>query len=259
MLVACEPQATPFPASIPTATIALPAVSITPIRYAVAANTQGLIPHLELIQNAAQVEQLSEPDNPDDLGKRYDIVVAYGDMEEGITSPVKPHIALVLNSDIPPLNNPTLLSVLRRAINPQAIVTALNIPGVVPEIVEAGEPNKLRVELANAGWPDGFSLKMAYAYTPGFAELTEELHAAGIEVDALAMTQEDIGKAFEEKRIQMALIAWVTAEERQVWMVSFGEGNVMDLYSVPISYRAIPELKVTFTADGWPVVGGGAR
>jgi hypothetical protein len=252
-IVGCTPDATPFPVDIPTiSSTPLPGSQST-LRYALAANTENLVSDLAVMQAAAQVEQLTEPINTDDLGSRYDLVVAYGDLAEGIHSPIVHHIALILNPSIAPLDNAILINILRRSLNPQNIVTALEMAGAEANVFESASPMTLRTELANAGWPDGLSLILAYAYTPGIANVSEQLQQVGIKAQLLALTENEIGVAFEEGRIQAALMVWKTPEERQDWVSRFGSDNVIDLYSVPISYLAISGLKVEFTASGWPI------
>src|SRR5262245_16264955 len=81
LVAACGPEATPYPVDIPSATTSTPQTSDTStIRYALAANTNGLVSDLSLIQASAQIEQLTEAVNPADLGNRYDLVAAYGDL-----------------------------------------------------------------------------------------------------------------------------------------------------------------------------------
>jgi hypothetical protein len=252
-IVGCTPDATPFPVDIPTITSTPPLSSQSTLRYALSANTENLVSDLAAIQAAAQVEQLTEPINGDDLGSRYDLVVAYGDLAGGIRSPIVHHIALILNSSIAPLDNAILINILRRSLNPQEIVTALEMSGAEANAFESASPMILRTELANAGWPDGLSLILAYAYTPGITNVSEQLQVAGIRAQLLALPDNEISIAFEEGRIQAALIAWKTPEEREDWVSRFGSDNVIDLYSVPISYLAISGLEVEFTTSGWPL------
>jgi hypothetical protein len=251
---ACTPEATPFPVDMPTPeTATMPAGSASNIRYALAANTEGYMSELSLIQAAAQVEQLTEPIDAGELGSRYDMVVAYGDLPDGVRSPVTPHIALVVRPAIPPLDDPFLLTILYSSLNPQAIVDTLDIIGAVADIRDPSLPAALRTELANAGWPDGLSLSIAYADTPGAVEVANDLEAAGIQVRLWLMRQKEMSGAFDEGLIQGALIAWKTPEERAEWVERFGEANVIDFYSIPISYLAIPGMEVTFTPGGWPL------
>lgn len=254
LVAGCTPDATPFPVDLPTTTSSTPPPgSTSTVRYALAENTNGLVNDLALIQAAAQVEQLTEPINSDDLGSRYDMVVTYGDLQGGTRSPSEHHISLIINPATAPLDNPVLRNILRRSLEPQAIVTALEIPGMTANILESSAPTALRTELANEGWPDGLSLTLAYDHTPGVAHITQQLKEAGIQARLLPLTADEIMIAFDEGRIQAAIIAWKTIEEQQGWISHFGDGNVIDLYTVPISYIGAAGIRIEFTPGGWPI------
>ncbi len=94
---------------------------------------------------------------------------------------------------------------------------------------------------------------MAYAYTPGVSEVVQQLQAAGIRVQPILMRQSDVQNAFDQGRIQLALVPWETQDDRTKWVTAFGDSQVIDLYSLPISYRAVSGLKITFTPEGWPL------
>jgi hypothetical protein len=252
-LVSCTPEATPFPVDIPTISSTSAPNSQSTLRYALAANTENLVSDLAVIQAEAQIEQLTAPINNDDLGSHYDLATAYGDLEGGTRSPIVNHIALVLNPSIAPLDNKILINILRRSLDTKAIVTALDISGVEANAFDPLSPLMLRTELANAGWPDGLKLILAYAYTPGAATVAEHLGLAGIQAQLLALTEQEVITAFTVGRIQAGLISWKTAEERENWVSKFGDENVLDLYSVPISYIAVSGLDVEFTPSGWPI------
>ena len=252
-LVSCTPEATPFPVDIPTIGSTSAPNSQFTVRYALAANTENLVSDLAVIQAETQVEQLTEPVNNDDLGNRYDLVAAYGDLVDGTRSPIVHHIALVINPSIPPLDNTILIDILRRSLDTQAIVNAVDISGAEANVFDSSSPVILRTELANAGWPDGLKLILAYAYTPGAATVAEYLGLAGIHAQLLALTENEVIMTFAEDRIQAALITWKTAEERESWVSQFRSENVIDLYSIPISYVVVSGLNVEFTTSGWPI------
>jgi hypothetical protein len=151
------------------------------------------------------------------------------------------------------VDNPLLLNILRRSLNPEIIVSALQMTGAVANTLESLPPMALRTQLANAGWPDGLSLILAYTGTPGVINVAEQLQKAGIQAQLLALAEAEVGSAFEEGRIQAALITWTILEERQDWINRFGNDNVIDLYTIPISYIATEGLKLEFTLGGWPI------
>jgi hypothetical protein len=191
--------------------------------------------------------------NPADLGKRYDLVAAYGDLPGGTHAPVTPHVAVVINPTASPLSDPSLLNLLRHSLNPQSIVDSLAIAGAVSDTVEFSPPIAIRTELANAGWPDGLVLSIAYAAAPGAPEIAEQLVSVGINSRLSVITKDDLNTAFDGGIIQAAFITWETPDERQAWVSRFGDANVIDLYTVPISYLAVRDLTITFTPGGWPI------
>jgi hypothetical protein len=74
-----------------------------------------------------------------------------------------------------------------------------------------------------------------------------------IEARALPMTNQQILAALSTGQVQLALISWLTPEERNTWTGQFGMENVIDLYVLPISYLALPGLTITQTPSGWPL------
>lgn len=250
----CTPEATPYPVDAPeNGNRNLSAGSTATIRYALATNADGFVSDLALIQASAQVEQLTEPLNPDDIGNQYDLAAAYGDILGGTRSPIVPQATLILHSSAPPLDNPALLEIVRRSLNTQAIAEAMAIDGITAHNREFDVPARLRTELANAGWPDGLSLRLAYTAVPGAVQVATVLQRAGINAHIVSMNEDDLRIAFDNETIQAALVAWVTREERDSWVDSFGQANVLDLYSIPISYIAAEGLFITFTPGGWPL------
>ena len=254
LFAACTPEATPFPVNMPGTPTATPPPTIPPpIRYALAANTEGFLADMDMITGSAQVEQLADSGNDAGLGVQYDIVAAYGDWPGWTRPAVTPHVSLVINTALTPLDNPLLANVVRRCIDPQAVIDVLAIPGTVADVVETSTPHILRTELANLGWPDGFELSIAYAYTPGIFVIADQLEASGIENHPLLMSNEDIHAALDSGRLHLALVAWTTPDEREAWVTQVSDTNVIDLYIMPVSYRALPEFNITFTPGGWPV------
>ncbi len=254
LFAACTPEATPFPVNLPeTPTTTPPPTIPPPVRYALAANTEGFIADMDMIAAVGQVEQLADNGNDAELGVQYDIVAAYGDWSGWTRSTVMPHVSLVINTALTPLDNSLLANIVRRSIDPQAVVNTLDIPGAAADVVETSAPHTLRTELANLGWPDGFELAVGYVYTPGVFEISRQLKASSIENRPLLMGSEDVRAAIEAGRLHLALVMWTTQEERETWESLVGDANVIDLYIAPISYHALPELSITFTPGGWPI------
>lgn len=249
LLSACQPKPTPFPVDIP------PTPTLTPvpgapnlIRYALAANTAGLVSDLDIISETSSIEQLTEDPNPADIGTRFDVIAAYGKWAGAMESPVLPRVALVINPTLPPFDNPAIIDVVRRALNPTEIVAAVEIPGVEANSIATAAAIDLRTALANAGWPDGFDVVVAYSPIPGLTQITEQFAAIGINGQFVPLADSNW------ERTHLAIITWTTQEEHAEWVEHAGnESNVVDLFSLPISYWAAPEFSITFTSGGWPL------
>jgi uncharacterized protein YeaC (DUF1315 family) len=258
-LAACEPEATPFPVDIP-ATIALtsPAqgnasTDARIVRYALSTDLLNLVPDLDVIEQSARIEQLNEPVQPQELGQRYDIAVTLGEWSDAVRLDNPLHVSLVVNNRVEPLTNPTLADAVRKAINSQSVISALNIPGAIAEVTNPVASQTLRTELANAGWPDGFELSAVSIYTLGAVEAAEQLTALGITTRVVPLEQDEAQSSFQQNQFHLAFISWTSLEQRGEWAGLNGEENVIDMYTLPISYWAVPELKITLTENGWPL------
>ncbi len=231
---ACEPEATPLPVNLPT----LPPATATEAppqrpRYAVAPDT---LPYLtdqdrSLISASADIVPLDAPPAADDLGTRYEIVVALGDLPDSTPAPTPLQVSLSVNTALPPLDDPALADIVRRAADPQQIVAALGIPGAQAATAQPGDPLALRGELANAGYPDGFDVTLA-AFAPGADALANLLGAIGIQARVVTSTDEP------------AHLTLTTAQD----------ANAIPLLTIPIRYRAVEGLTITFTPSGFPIV-----
>jgi hypothetical protein len=265
VLAGCGPdEATPFPvqvtAEFATATALPPAasgemteLSAAPnsgqIRYAVAPNAAEMVS--ADFGDTVRVQQLTEAVNPADVGAQYDIVVGYGDLPGGVRSAYSHTVTLILNPDSWPMMSAELLGLVRGSVDPGAVVAALDVAGVTVSEQNPAAGN-LRVSLANAGWPDGIGLRMGYQPVPGSEVIVGQLRASylvgrgvGLPADAT------IGSI--DSSVQLALMVWARPEVRHGWVTRFGTENVIDLYTLPISYVAAEGIQVTFDAWGWPI------
>jgi hypothetical protein len=253
LLSGCEPEATPFPVDVPAlATEAIvettqaqapiqeaPQSGVQPaaiVRYAIA--TFALPARdIEQLQTAANVTFLDEAPNISDLGGNYDIIAAYGELPGANISPVMSHVSLVIHAQVPPMNDPAVVHVIRRALSP----VADSISGLQPEVMETAPARTLRAELANAGWPDGFDLKLDDAGFP--IMLGEQFGMLGIGV-----------RPTQSNDVHITVVTWTTPEDRAVFVQQAGDETlVIDLFAVPISYWAVEGLNITFTPSGWPI------
>lgn len=254
LLAACEPAATPLPAYVPPTPSPTPIpATMQPIRYALMPGTSERLPDYALIAASAQVELLTQPPSDEAIGQDFDIVAGYGERAGWELSPMLARAALVFNPALPPFDNPAVISVVREAVNPQPIVTALAIPGLEPAPRESPSLADTRAALANEGWPDGFDVHAASEPIPGNTVLAAQLGRFGINAEFALLPREELEAAFDMGRLHIALVTWAAEEERQAWVSRVGAENVIDLYTLPISYIAADGLNITFTQGGWPI------
>jgi hypothetical protein len=250
-LAACEPEATPLPIDIvPTsASTAVPgAAQAQPIRYAIEATTQMLIPpdDYTAIAANAEVQTVVAPLLETDLGAHYDIVLALGDLANSSHAPEPMTIALFMNTALSPLDDSSLADVIHRRIDTEALVASLGFPGAAA-LPHTSEPvQALRTSLANLGLPDGFALRLGVLGAPAAEALAAQLATINVDVSINAITADNTEglERFHLVLFSRALGGLVPEAAPE---------NVIELYTIPISYRAVPELTVEFTAGGFPL------
>jgi hypothetical protein len=104
----------------------------------------------------------------------------------------------------------------------------------------------LRTSLANAGLPDGFDLSLASLYTPGAEAVAAQLATVGIGTRVTQIVPEEAADL-----TPFHLILFGSSGQDLVQNIDVE--NRIDLFTVPISYRAIPELAIEFTPSGFPI------
>ncbi len=219
----------------------------TTIRYAFAANTMGTLPNPAALYPQADITQLTETVNLADLGTRFDIIITLGAYADAVPSPTLLNVALLINENLPPLTNPDLIDIFMRSIDPTQIVQQLDIPEIRLTSPASTQPINLQAELANAGWPDGFELRLAHDSALGHDALQAYFQPFNINLIAVPLST-DFGQT------NLTLITWSTMRERNQWATMVNhETYMVDLFGLPISYWAVPELEVTFTPQGWPI------
>lgn len=253
ILAACEPQATPFPVEMPPTSAPSPTPgALLPLRYALDANMAGFVPDLPLIAGA-QIEQLAERLSPQAVGTQYDVGVAYGEWAGLTRAAIIPHVALLINPSAPPLDQSALVEIVRQSINTDALAAALNIPGVIASPHTTAPIPTLRTQLANLGYLDGIVLYLAYAYLPGVSQIAGQLDSVNIRSEIRALTDAEIVTGFAQNWLHLALVRWSDAQQRAAWAALVGETQIIDLYILPISYQALPDLTITLSPGGFPI------
>lgn len=241
LVSACEPEATPLPVILPT----LPAATATPsapdeqaLRYALA---PGVVPFLSaddqrLITSSATIIPLDAPPSTDDLGSVYDILVAFNEFPESTEAPAPLQVDLRVNTTLAPLDDPDIALIIRQAVDPQAIAAALGIPPEQASAAPAPSAQALRTNLANAGYPDGFDLTLAADFTAGTETIVQNLSALNFEVRLVP--------AGETAHLTLTSLPAISQEG----------SDSFDLLDIPLYYRAISGLNVSFTPAGFPVI-----
>lgn len=249
VLAACtQDDATPFPVDIPTTPTPIPPpTAIPPVRYALAANTAGYIAEIDRIQASAEVEQLAPGSESDAPGQRYDIIVGYGEQPGWVRSEITPTVMLVSGDALEPI----FADILLQAVDPLTVLGSLNIAGAAAiGPANTATAADLRVQLANLGRPDGLKLVIGHAFVPGVEQIAAQLATANMHTRLVAMTNDALAAAIENHEIHAALATWTREDDRQTWQTAY---QTRDLYTLPISYRAVPELVISLTPGGWPL------
>lgn len=252
LLAACEAQATPVgrvtltdegvSAAVPTVT----QTALPELRYGFLGGAEQFAPSGGLFANAEVIAPGADP-------AAYDIAVAYGTVPDWQQSPILQRVSLVLNTTLPPLVDADFSALLRTAISPPDLLEGLEIPGVLPGSSHSRDVRAVRVALANQGYPDGVTLAIAAEFIPGLGLVTEHLQESSIRAEVLSLAPEDAPDAYAQGLAHLLLIRWYEDAQRAEWVTLAGDENVVDLYALPISYRASGDLAIEFTAEGWPI------
>ena len=195
-----------------------------------------------------EITPLGEPVNLDDLGPRFDIIVAYGAYPDALPSPTLIHYALLINTALAPLDDPAVAQIIRQAADPAAFVVNLDIPQIQITPTETVSTAALQTALANAGWPDGFDLSFAHqGDLLAIETIRAHFQALNISLTSVPLDREFIN-------YQLALVTWTSQTERDVWAgLLTSQADMIELFALPISYWTVPDLQVGFTSQGWPV------
>ena len=251
--VACQPPATPIAVGVqPTDTEAVVSTVPPPIRYAFHPNTEGFVTDLTEIEQSGIVVTLSD-DSLAELGTDYDVIMTYGEQAGWTTSPHPQHIALLINPNLAPFDDPEILNLFKSSLNPTAIIETLDITGILPADSSTTDSATVKSTLANLGYPDGFALSLGESQILGSEALAEQLTRFNFHLTSTELTEDELIIAFDNQRLHLGLIIYTTPEARASWSSLVGEDNIIDLYTIPISYNAQPELQIDFTAHGWVI------
>jgi len=251
---ACQPEATPV-ANLepPTATPDIVETIAPPVHYVLGTHIQNLDSIRDEIAESALLIPASGLTEESLLGADYDIIADYGIVDGWQQSPVIPTVSLIINPNLAPLNDDTIANVIRSGIDGVRIINQTNISGTLPLAISTIRLSSLKTEFANMGFPDGFELQMSLAEIPKSDAIINELHDLNIDLQLTQDTIENTVIQLTNNRLHLAVIKWHDVSEKALWTSAVGEANVIDLYQLPISYLASPELTITFGDNGFPI------
>lgn len=229
VLAACEATPTPLPAGIDAGISTAPAFTGR-YRYAIAPNIAGLVIDIYNIEPHADVIYLDQPPTLMGVGTQYEYAVALGEYEGAERAFQDYEVSLIMRTDVEPLDDPAVQAIIRRAAVPAELVAGLDIPGL--EIVKDEPVGDLRADLASAGYPDGFDLKITSIFAPGIEAFAERLREAGINVEIVAVDAPDA---------MVALGAWGSLPTR------------IPLFRAPLSYWIAPNVPLNPSNNGLPL------
>lgn len=254
ILSACQPEATPVAnLAPPTPTPDITETLAPPIHYVLGTHIQHLDSIRDEIAESALLIPASGLTVDSLLGIDYDIIADYGIVDGWQQSPVIPTISLIINPNLAPLNDDTIANVIRNGIDGVRLVNQTNISGTLPLAISTIRLSSLKTEFANMGYPDGFELQMSIAEIPNSDAIVTELRSLNIDLQLKHETLENTVIQLTNNRLHLALIKWHDVSEKALWTSAVGEMNVIDLYQLPISFLASPDLTITFADNGFPI------
>lgn len=245
LLVGCTPQATPI-APVISASPDAPAQTVTDapfLGYAVAPDLMRWLP--DSIHNDRII--IESYDGTSIEG--YDLIVTYGDYAGWQKSPIGHVATLLIDPQRPPLDQADIRDLLTQALDPQAIIALINMPGMLPsESTRTLTPVQIRERLANLGYPDGISLTIVSERADLVTAIQTQLQSTSFLLTTLATPENDVRDRFTSGRTNLALI--VAPPDT----IASEDGITLPLLTIPISYLAREGLPITFTENGLPIV-----
>ncbi len=246
VLAACAPP-TPFPVT-PVATQVTPQAAVTqdvvatiaPVRYGVLPNAADYAPLEELGRYRTELEVI---DGETDVSQ-YDVLTGFGVYDGWTEAPVRFNVSLIINTQRPPLDVSEIADVARHAVQIDPVLDVLTIPGTEALFTESWDSNRSKEVLANIGYPDGFTIYASATSLPGTDAIMSGFAAANITVQ----TVQNLSTS-----PHLQVVGWHANAQRSEWEAEFGRANVIDLYSLPISYNTNGDFVTTFTDDGWVI------
>lgn len=242
-LVGCEQTATPLPVALSPTDATLPTQTIPRFSYALSPEAASAFAKRDQLLAGFDVV-IVDPQQDD--GSTYDIVVALGTVEGMTPSPIPLTVKLSLKSTLQPLDDPQVADLVQQIFQPGVIAAELGLAtGAAP--AQTIEPATIRVQLANAGYPDGLNLNLISTLAPRSERLPDLLHPYGIDLHLTVMNDEDAERNYTSEVFNGAVTG-----SGSTW-IEQPDSHLIDLYSIPVSYRAAGAISLSFTPQGFPI------
>jgi len=255
-LAGCQAQATPVPPLLPTEITPVQTLvpATAPLRYAFAANTSGFVPQdtLNALAQSALIEQLSEDEITENTLSSYDVIVAYGVIPDWNVAPVAHEIGIIINRDVPPLDEEELLQVVAQRADGPSLVGILDIPGAEALSLPEVDTEAARVQLAGLGYPDGITLTAHVTAVPGGMLMKSLFESSNIRLVTPTTTTNEAIEALTANQAHMALVNLGDTLVQQI-VSSSTSIIVVPFYRIPISYLSAPGVRLEFPSGGWPI------
>ena len=88
---------------------------------------------------------------------------------------------------------------------------------------------------------------------PGAQAVADALRAVRIGAILTNAGESDFGPTLDTSAPHLILAGWTNDNQKQSWIARAGEVNVVELYTVPISYLAVDGLQISYAPGGFPV------
>lgn len=258
LISACSPPPTPLPVDIiftptPTAEAGAfnpeqPAFNAS-LQIALDANLSESIPAADLEQLSAngEIHQLNSAITPN----HADLAIAFGNLPNAAQSPQTYTVSAIVNPRLAPLDDAEIRALLSDSLHPALITEYLAIEGAIIDTAEPPSLIDLRNRYANAGYPDGFDIRVGDISTVGASALQALLarFTIGAHITPITETQ-----ALDSDTSHLILFAWSMPEQRAIWENRAGGENIINLFTLPISYFTSANIEVlNYTPLGFPI------
>lgn len=257
LLSACEGRATPI-AAVPAADATPPPASepgqVSPSGTSAAALTIGVLrataPLLRdedraLLETRGALVIVDDPEQTS-----VDLLLGYGPFAGSTASGEVHHLLLAFQPALVPLNDASLIALLREGFDPSRAASVLAPLGAQIVANTAAAPGRVRGALASSGYPDGFLLAGLNAQAPAAEPIAAALFATGFELTLRTSSLQEALEALLAGHTQAALLL-LTSTERSQLSTDIADEYLFDLALLPLHYRAAVPTSENRSPSGW--------